>query len=230
LTLEFELKYVIPNHRLSFVLEFLKARCNPDPVFQSATISSIYFDSTSLHFLDEKINSDFYKNKIRIRWYKDTQTKEFSRVAYLENKKRFGSQRLKPRTPFKFSPELLDTLPLEDSRLLNVEQTLAEMGFISPQPIFPTILIQYKRQRFVDPVYQTRISVDSDIRSPRVNRLLLPSGGASTLQLAVVEIKGKESFLQQNLSPLITLGLRKASFSKYLSCMARSHNMTFDPR
>jgi hypothetical protein len=72
--LQRELKYVFPNLRAGWLREWLGVRCRPDGEFAAGRISSIYFDTWSESLLDEKVNSDYQKTKVRLRWYGDWAT------------------------------------------------------------------------------------------------------------------------------------------------------------
>jgi len=228
--LEYEIKFVVPNHSVHPVVNFLSSICQPDSVHSGATVSSIYFDSVPLHSLNEKINSDFLKSKTRIRWYRRLEDNAMSSVAFIETKNKTGSQRRKARVESPMPPLELDQVALEDSRLPGLLSSLPRHGEINQHHLFPTMLIRYQRRRLVEPRSGSRISIDSDIQVARVNRQLLPRATCSRLQNAVIEVKGQSADAPDSLLPMIGMGARKVSFSKYLACFAASHHIVFDPR
>ena len=228
--MEYELKYVVHNHRAFAAKRFIESVCQHDKEHHCATISSIYYDSDQMHCLDEKINSDYLKSKYRLRWYRDLVTGNLSDAAFAEAKYRTGAQRDKERCLVDLHPQDLNDMKLEDPRLLSLPHTLARAGIIANWHLFPTMLIRYNRLRYWEPRSESRISIDMDIQMPRANKRILPGATPARLQTAVIEVKGTNSSLPPSLQPIIKLGARKSSFSKYLGCYARAHNKTFFPR
>ena len=49
----------------------LDSVCRRDPEFPAAVVWTIYYDTPAFASLGEKINSDYLKRKIRVRWYSD---------------------------------------------------------------------------------------------------------------------------------------------------------------
>ena len=66
-----EIKLVLPNRAARSLVRWLRSRCWPDPLYPAATVSSIYYDTPDWRLLREKVNSDFLKTKVRLRWYSD---------------------------------------------------------------------------------------------------------------------------------------------------------------
>ncbi len=228
--MESELKFVIPDHQLTPALSIIEALCVEDTQHPAANIFSIYYDSQVFDSLNEKINSDYYKSKVRLRWYQDNVSKRFSETAYAEAKFRIGAQRQKHRVISDLKPQDLAAISLDDDALNSTTTHLLSKGVIINKPLFPTLLIQYQRRRFVDPISGNRISIDNNIQTPRWNQRMMPGASAAKLQTAVIEIKGNQNRGPQNLHILTQFGVRKSSFSKYLSCRSRCHQVTFDPR
>ena len=228
--MESELKFIVANNELPPALNIIKALCKKDEEHPIAIISSIYYDTLSFDSLNEKINSDYYKSKIRLRWYQDYKTKNFSKLAYAEAKFRIGAKREKYRTPSTLKPQNLNSMSLDNPSLNTTVTALREKGILINKPIFPTLLIQYTRQRFIDPVSGSRISIDNQIKTSRWNTTMLPSASIANLQNTVIEVKGNETQLPTSLQILTQFGVRKSSFSKYLSCYSRCHQISFDPR
>ena len=76
-----------------------------------------------------------------------------------------------------------------------------------------------RRRRFVDVLTETRLSLDSEITAISVNHRYLFARHFGPLPVAVVEVKGHTDALPGHLRPLITLGLRKQSMSKYAALL-----------
>ena len=68
-SLERELKYLLPAGRAFLARKIVSALCQPDPVYPAATVFTIYYDTPDLTLLSEKLNSDYLKTKVRLRWY-----------------------------------------------------------------------------------------------------------------------------------------------------------------
>jgi hypothetical protein len=216
--LQRELKFVFPNSRSRLLREWLDVRCRPDPQFAAGRIVSIYFDAAGGRLLDEKINSDYLKTKVRLRWYGDWTTGTPAGAVFLEVKQRIGSTRRKFRRVLDWTAGELDGLPLEDPRLLAVDRWVAEAGFRLAGPLRPAICLEYRRRRYLEAATGTRVCLDQDIAplrihgsSGRVARRPIPEG--------VFEVKGAAEQLPETLLPLIALGCRRQSFSKFERCM-----------
>jgi hypothetical protein len=76
------------------------------------------------------------------------------------------------------------------------------------------MLIRYRRDRFVDPLTQSRVSLDAEIVAISANRRYVPRIDPSPLTTAVLEVKGASEQLPATLRSLLPLGIRKSSFSK----------------
>lgn len=214
-----ELKFIFTAKRASRIIHWLDTVLRPDPEHPVSTISSIYFDTHGLHCVDEKLNSDYLKSKYRLRWYRDAgQPPEPGDPVYAEAKFRTGGTRRKLRAPAPFDAPTLADIALEDPKLLEFNRLLRNLGAIPHQTLLPSLVVQYERRRYIDGVSGARICVDTAIRAPRVNRLLLPCAPPGMLETAVFELKGGCLDLPPHLYTLTDLGCRRASWSKYAAC------------
>lgn len=212
---EHELKYVFSSSRVHLVRQWLQSRCRPDPEFPAGIVCSIYYDTRDWRSLREKLNSDYHKTKVRIRWYKDIDTGEFFPGSFLEAKYKIGARREKIRMKMDRPGKWFSGIRLENPELLDIPRFLWKQGVIFPGPLYPAFQVNYKRMRFIEPVTGSRLSLDYDIRVPAVNWHMLPALPSPHLLHAVFELKGTLSQLPNTLQPLISLGCRKQSFSKY---------------
>ena len=217
---DFELKYIIDGRSVEAVRRWLGCVCQPDPVHPQGVVSSIYFDTPALHYLSEKINSDYLKTKVRLRWYEVRGAAQ--QGSFLEAKLRIGTRRRKVRVATPYTGDFLRKAPLNGHTFRDVPAQLRSHGVIVPGALCPVILIRYTRYRFVDVANGLRINLDADISAPAVNRQILPVGNPRPLSTAVVEVKGGATDLPPILRPLAGLGARKAAFSKYLVCYDRA--------
>ncbi|MBL7215988.1 MAG: VTC domain-containing protein [Phycisphaerae bacterium] len=184
-------------------------------MFQSG---AVYYDTYQWRFLREKINSDFFKTKIRLRWYADIDTEEAGESVFLEVKRKAGACRKKERFDTSFSGSRLSQIPLEHPDLLEVRSYLCDCGVVTAEPVWPVFVISYRRRRYIEPVTQSRLCLDYDICVPQVNPIFMRSARRICLRHAVFEMKGNLRELPVSLHPLISLGCRKEAFSKYSVC------------
>jgi hypothetical protein len=210
--LEREVKFVLPEARGTVALALLRALCRPDPKYPATVVSTIYYDTPGLQLLAEKLDSDYLKLKVRLRWYGNPGPRTGPAVSFLEVKNRVGGLRDKARVGTPLPAGWLDTVSLDDPALVRVLELAAPLGIPLPMPLRPVLMLRYSRSRFVEPVSGTRVSLDLDIAAVR-GPLGAIHGG--TLPVAVLEIKGGGDDLPRTLGPLAHLGARRTSFSKY---------------
>jgi hypothetical protein len=215
---ESETKFVLNNSSAHLIIQWLRARCLPDPDFPVGIVSSIYYDTPGWQFLREKINSDYHKTKIRVRWYVDLNTDEPSSDSFLEAKYKIGSRRKKHRIKTGITGAWLSRASLDNRKLLEIPRMLWKKEIIIRGPLFPVFKIIYKRLRFIEPVTGMRVCIDYDICAPAVNRQMVPYTNPFQLSKAVFETKGSLTRLPETLHQLAALGCRKESFSKYAVC------------
>jgi hypothetical protein len=213
-SLERELKYVVPAARAPLARGIVSALCRPDANYPAATVFTIYYDTPDFDLLSEKINSDFHKTKVRLRWY-STAPLPGASGTFLEVKSRVGSLRRKIRVETPFAREALGAMSLQDPRLIAALELIRPLGVAVPARLMPALLLRYERHRFVDPFSGSRISVDAHVEGLRGNPRLLGHVSGVRLPQAVIEVKGAEDTLPRFLDPLIRLGARRESFSKY---------------
>ncbi len=217
--LEHEHKFVFPNHHIAPILDLVTQICRNDPEFPRNIIASIYYDTQGWKFLREKVDSDYLKTKVRVRWYRNPETLEPEEDAFIEVKSKIGVPRAKFRLESPFSGKWLSRTPLEDPRLLEIPRLLRSHGALPGQaPIFPAFIVQYERCRFIEPQSGVRVCIDWNIHAPRVNPIMLCAAPSSYVQMAVLEVKGNVEGLPGMLSKLYAFGVKKSSFSKYLAC------------
>jgi hypothetical protein len=210
--LERELKFVLPEARGAAALALLRALCRPDPKYPSTVVSTIYYDTPAFQLLSEKLDSDYLKLKVRLRWYGPPGPRTGSTTSFLELKKRLGGFRDKTRVETPLQAEWLDNVSLDDPALIRVLDLAAPLGIPLPMPLMPVLMLRYSRYRFLEPVSGTRVSLDLDITGVRGRRGAILGG---TIPAAVLEIKGEVDDLPRVLRPLVHLGAQRTAFSKY---------------
>jgi hypothetical protein len=212
---ERELKLALPEARASIARGMLDALCRPDPMYAAATVSTIYYDTPNLRLLAEKLDSDFLKAKVRLRWYGPVAGGASAGRAFLEVKTREGALRRKARLETPLDADWLDRANLSEPAVTGVVDLARTLGAELPERLVPALLIRYERRRYVEPASGARVSLDCAITVPRCNPALLRPGGPVRLGTCVLEVKGGGDDLPRALRPLAHVGARRASFSKY---------------
>lgn len=212
-----ELKWWLPAGRSRACERFLAGRLRPDRDHPRGWVVSVYYDTPTWRLLREKVNSDYLKTKVRLRYYEDDDGHPLGTQAFLEAKQKVGSQRGKIRIPLSREdlPERLDGRAMRA-----LPELLRRRGVALPAPLLPAFAVRYFRSRWVDPRSGSRVCLDRDIRVPAVNRAMLPRTRAGTLDATVLEVKGGGTSLPASLRPLAAFGCRRRSFSKYAACHA----------
>jgi hypothetical protein len=217
-TLERELKFVLPSSRAGFAGRLLQTLCKPDGQYPDADVWTVYYDSPGFDSLDEKLNSDYLKTKIRLRWYAAPGGAGEGPV-FLEAKQRVGNRRDKVRVRLPVPAETLAGRRLDDAAFRLAPELLAANGILLGPDWQPMLALRYRRRRFVDVPTGTRVSLDSEIMATSVNPRYLFARKLGPLRVAVVEVKGSAEVLPGALRPLLALGLRKESLSKYAALL-----------
>jgi len=185
-------------------VEWLSARCIPDPLYPDGLVTSIYFDNRSMVLLRAKINSDFIKRKVRVRWYADPATGVAQDPAFIEIKEKVGARRFKIRVPLDVAAaDLAGNTSM--STLRGLLAPLHRAGHWIEADLQPLLRIAFRRRRFTDPTNGARISIDSTIRGTTVNPALLPVSRPALLAHAVVEVKGESRELSRWMAPCFIL-------------------------
>lgn len=220
---EFEQKYIFTNSQAPILEALLRTCCREDSQYKCSKVMSIYLESLDGSSYSEKINSDYYKTKYRVRWYEDPSQSEVVSESpgivpvFLEKKCKMGSQRKKYRESVQCS---LDEMKNNDLASLYHQKWkfhFYESG--TTCNLEPYIQISYIRKRFYDPLSNSRISLDFNIRVERSNPLYAPPPCTTELSSGVLEIKRDSPDSPEVLHHLTHNVTRKTSFSKYERCV-----------
>jgi hypothetical protein len=223
---ERELKFALPAGRVALARRWLEQFCRRDPEHPEAVVWTIYYDTPGLMSLGEKINSDYLKQKIRVRWYSSLDGRAAG-PAFVEAKLRVGNRRSKVRARLPHTAEELAQWDLQDPRLLQFPMLLQEHGIRARDSWQPVMLIRYRRDRFIESLSRSRVSLDSDIAAAAANPTFVAGVDESALDSAVLEVKGANDELPVALHALLQLGARKSSFSKFLAVYAHMTRRVF---
>ncbi|HXE80009.1 MAG TPA: VTC domain-containing protein [Vicinamibacterales bacterium] len=215
--LERELKFVVPPSRTAFVGAWLRSVCLPDPVHPPARVVTVYFDTPQLELLYEKINSDYLKTKVRVRWYERLDGSPAGEAVFVEAKHRVGSTRAKTRRTADTTASEVAGWSLQRREWPTLLDVLRGAGIEVPQGLAPAIRLSYVRERLTDRVEGGRLNLDTVMHVDAVNPERIRPGVTGPMPGAVVEYKGRTPDLPDHLRLLPRSGGRRASFSKYLA-------------
>ena len=220
--MEFEVKYYIDQLGIPDVEYWLDRVLTPDPVYPDSIVSNIYFDSYGLKSYREKLDGDYLKTKYRIRWYETpgiAKSKDFHIVAQI--KRKIGRVRIKESVPIKFNPSWLQShclASIDTQEISDCQQHFYPMNYPPEEVLYPSVLISYRRKRYLESMSGLRVCLDYNIEA-KCFGAHIGNSRAVYLHNGILEIKGESEGLPQALQPLLSMGCRKTAFSKYSSCL-----------
>lgn len=216
-----ERKFLAAPPAEAFAAAWLGHACDPDPAYPAGTVTSVYYDTLDLASYREKLNGDFVKSKVRLRWYEDeARPGAAGGEAFLELKRRVGAARRKLRQPVVLDRAWLTRVPLDDPDLRALPYRAGGPLLPGlPPDLHPTLALTYRRRRYVCPRSGARVALDTGVRVTRLNPARLPAAGLPALAVVVVEVKGPAVEVPW-LGELFRAGFRLRAFSKYAACMA----------
>lgn len=216
-----ELKFVGDELWVHQATCLLDSFCLADSEYPVGYIHSIYFDTPDRSYLDEKIDGDNLKQKVRIRWYGRTgPTGEGDIPVFVEVKGRLGSARKKSRVTVPARERWINETPLTDPALVSfLYQHAGKTVESIPLNLVPVLCISYERLRYRCPQTDSRIALDRRIRAERVNATQFPSLSAVHLNRIVCEFKKSGKALPSWSDAFYDAGFRLRSFSKFGECM-----------
>ena len=202
------------RHRLSAVLR-RDGHAGPDGTYR---IRSLYFDNYQDEVLREKLDGVADRDKYRIRVYGESLD-----AIRLEKKSKRGGLGWK-RSAWLSRTECeallagrIDWIPARGDALLDElrREMLARM-------LRPRTIVEYRREAFVHPAGNVRVTIDSDVRSGLFSTDFLnpdlPLLPACAPGESVLEVK-YDAFLPALVRDLVQVGDRQSSaVSKYALC------------
>lgn len=211
----YELKYMITKEQKEKLLCVMKPYMRPDK-YGRTTVRNIYFDTDNYRIIRESIEKPVYKEKLRIRSYKNGEDDD---TVFVELKKKYKHVVYKRRLalPEKVAFDwLLGVHPLEKPTQIS-EEIDYFMEYYSS--LHPAVFLSYEREAyFLKDDDNFRITFDENIFF-RQNDISLDSdsGGVSLLpqDTILMEVKcsgGMPLWLAEFLS---SQHIYKTSFSKY---------------
>ena len=217
---ELELKFVLPGSLAPVLLPWLQATCLPHPEFPVARTSSVYYDTADWRLLNEKLGSDYFKQKVRLRWYAGTRDDRPAGPAFIEAKLKEGARRDKVRFRLPEPAGHWAATDLESAAFSEALEALRSEGLTDLGRLRPAFQIGYRRHRFVHPFSRSTLCLDTDILVERVHRNRFRHRPCGPLSLAVLEQKGPLDRLDPAFGDLCRFGARRSAFSKYQHCFA----------
>jgi hypothetical protein len=217
-TLEREIKYLVPVDRSSSLRGWLSSVSTPDRTYPPALVCTTYYDTPALSLLGEKIDSDYLKTKVRVRWYASLQGDASGSAVFAELKDRVGAGRQKLRVRLDADPAELSRTPLHAPAWRRLLDPLRAQTPALASRLEPVLSIRYARFRYADRMTAGRLTMDEEIRVTALNRTRLTGRVPARLPIAVFEYKGALDDLPPHLAAAIRFDARRGSCSKYLAC------------
>lgn len=213
-----EEKFLIDYRQYSIVRSRAEQAMMPDPNSETGTylITSVYYDDQMDTALDEKLDGIHVHTKYRVRTYDCSPS-----PVNLERKVKRGimtekfSTRVDPNGLWMFSDPAVD-LTQFSGRALVMATEMRSKG------LFPAITVRYRRDAFVYPAQDVRLTFDTNVEAlpPDFNHLFDDSeGGIPALprNVVVMEVKYGE-YLPAFVRKIASCESKQLSVSKYALC------------
>ena len=231
----FELKYVITLLQAEQFKSNLRAYLIPDEHGNNNgrySLSSLYYDSSSLRCYWEKMNGIKFRRKLRIRRYETGDVLTEESLVFLEIKQRIDRVTQKRRILLPYG----DALLLCNDRQIpnsspNDKAVIEEMfAFLWQYNLRPMSIVRYDRQAFVGTEYDIGLRVTFDTELSFQSQSLHLHEQASDLlmlppNLVVMEIKVNERIPYWLTEMIATHNLPITRISKYCRSIEAAQNM-----
>ena len=218
---KFETKYILPLWRVSALTTWLGAHTAPDAQYAHGHVRTLYFDTANRQLLAEKVDGDFCKTKIRLRWYASSVDAPALGSAWVEVKQKVGLRRSKQRIEVRSWARKVDEVSPDRLDVDRVIRLVREQGIMLPASTGPTLALSYLRDRWVEPQTGTRIALDYAIQPTWVLGRGSVAPHIFELGVGVLEFKGSDREVPLRLRGITRFGAYKTSFCKYSECYAR---------
>jgi hypothetical protein len=215
---EHEIKYTLPAWTTGALRAWLSGVCVANQALPPAFVDTVYYDTADLRLLREKVDSDYLKTRVRVRWYGRLDGGAADGPLFAEVKHRVGSQRHKSRVRLDADPASLAGRPLSDAAWTDLLAPLRERVPHLPRGLAPVLALRYTRHRFVDRAGAAHVTLDEHIRVTATNAFRLIARGGGALPVAVLEWKGAVPDIPPHMGRIVRFGARRGAFSKYLAC------------
>ena len=217
----FERKYYLMPKDVGLAYGLLRQISLPASEYPSEQIHSLYFDTVDLDQHERSSSGDYYKDKVRIRWYSEGGDMNGMQTIFIELKSKEGFASTKQRSKLLISTEnlALDNLGKGIIPRTLLMDTLAGFGNFPSDMLLPIVKISCWRYRFSEIMTGQMLSLDCHIRST----MIIPGSGNGEKELelpgGVIELKGKTMELPTTLRRTRILDTDWTRFSKYSACI-----------
>ncbi|MEY8324135.1 polyphosphate polymerase domain-containing protein [Lachnospiraceae bacterium 54-11] len=224
-----EIKYIIPLQKVMSIKNSLdnllpKDRYNENGIY---TVKSLYFDSVNNIDFSEKLAGAEIRKKVRLRTYNENDS-----LCKMELKEKTGDWQQKQG--FLVSKSDAEELLHGNYNILKkyfqlTETSMKVYGILMLGRYRPVVLIKYDRIAYQYPMYDTRITLDMNIRASESNLNLFSRRRDSMPVMhgkAILEIKYSGKLMGFISDALSRFGLTQNAYSKY--CSARRNYYDFN--
>lgn len=219
LTLRKEIKYIVPLWKALMIKNSLESLLEKDEycVNGTYTVRSLYFESVNNIDFSEKLAGIDVRKKVRIRIY-DGNTS----LCKLELKQKKGD--LQHKHSFVISEADVAELEHGNYSVLkkyfhNTTAAVKAYNFMEQGGYKPVVLIEYDRFAYKYPMYDTRITLDMNVRSTESNLDIFAPKVIYTpiMDDVVLEVKYSGKLMGFISNALAPFGLTQGVYSKYCS-------------
>jgi hypothetical protein len=213
-----EQKYLFPGGQKDIILAWLEHACLPDPQYPVSLVSSLYYDTPGLFHYQESKNGDFLRAKVRLRWYgqedNGSVVPSVTARCYLEIKNKQGALSEKQRREVTIPRHILFDDPFSNDQILSLPVRVFALDQRVSGLLVPMLIVEYRRQRYIDADSRVSIALDSEIRCTRVNEAFVYGIPPVYFDVGILEAKGMNPVSYGVLDPIGSY-LTKSPFSKY---------------
>lgn len=219
---KFETKYVVPRWRVRPLAAWLEAHCITDAQYPSGCVRTLYFDTDTFLLMAEKVDGNFHKTKVRLRWYASSATAPAVGSAWAEIKQKIGASRVKTRIEMRHYAKRVDEGDPDGIDVDRVIDVVRRQGLNLPASTSPALAVSYMRTRWVEPRTGLRLALDDAIQPTWVRGYGPVLRDAFELSVGVLELKGGDREMPPALVRAVAaVGAYKTAFCKYSECYAR---------
>jgi len=232
----YEIKYLVDSHRLAEIQRALEGFLVPDENGKGTNgyfNYSIYFDSPTYRFYNEKREGDLVRIKPRIRLYRNALDAP-PKAVFMELKGRYNRIVTKRRAllGIDLARELLtdSTIPIDSQALQS--STMGEFCYLAHRfRLAPCVTVFYHRTAYFGAFYPgVRVTFDRLFRCSRQTTLENAEDSfvnAIPANQMVIELKYNEKAPEMLLRRFRSLGIQHSTFSKFAIALERTHDEIF---
>lgn len=221
-TLRKEIKYILPLHKALIMKNSLDSLLQKDYhcINGIYSVRSLYFDSINNKDFSEKLSGTYSRKKVRIRIYNGDPS-----LCKLELKQKIGDCQHKQSFPISkddVEEVMLGNFSILKNYFFDSDASIKIYSMMEMGKYKPAVLVEYDRTAYRHPMYDTRITLDANIRSTEANlNIFSPKIVYSPIECenVILEIKYSGKLVGYISDVLAQFGLIQNAYSKY--CMGR---------